>query len=133
MALKATQVFTPGSYPEVTYVQRVNERLAQSLKDALDTPGQIIALSGPSKSGKTVLVERVVGRENLITIPGAGITGPDDVWDRVLDRLRVPNSESRERTIGGSVRGEISGTGGFKLPGMIDLGAEAKGGSEAAR
>ena len=49
------------------------------LKDLIGVPGMVVSLLGPSKSGKTVLVEKVVGRDNLITITGAGIQSPDDV------------------------------------------------------
>src|SRR5437660_12705741 len=82
--MKATEVFTPGSFPLHTYVERAKERLEQQLRDAVQTPGQVVSLVGPSKSGKTVLVEKVVG-DALITISGAGIRSPDDVWQRILD------------------------------------------------
>jgi len=35
-----------------------------------------LALSGPSKSGKTVFVEKVVGKDNLIHVTGSGIDSP---------------------------------------------------------
>jgi ABC-type uncharacterized transport system YnjBCD ATPase subunit len=79
MTLRATEVFTPGSYPEHTYVQRAEQGLETSLRDSLDTPGQIVSISGPSKSGKTVLVEKVVGKDSLIPITGASIRKPEDV------------------------------------------------------
>jgi hypothetical protein len=85
------EVFTPGSFPTYTYVERSRERLEQTLRDALSTTGQVISLSGPSKSGKTVLVERVVGRDCLITVTGANVEEPDDLWDRVLDWMDIPN------------------------------------------
>lgn len=88
--LRARDVFTPGSYPEHTYVQRADSNIEQHLRDALEVPGQLISISGPSKSGKTVLVERVVGRENLITVTGAGIKTGDDLWHRVLDAIGEP-------------------------------------------
>jgi hypothetical protein len=57
MSLKATEVFVPGSYPQHTYVERAGQRLEQSLHEALGTPGQVVSLAGPSKSGKIVPVE----------------------------------------------------------------------------
>ncbi|MFY9588364.1 MAG: ATP-binding protein, partial [Actinomycetota bacterium] len=63
MSVKATEVFTPGAFPEHTYVERAGEQLEQQLRDAIDTPGQVVSLVGPSKSGKTVLVEQVIGRD----------------------------------------------------------------------
>jgi hypothetical protein len=128
MSLRAQDVFTPGSYPVHTYVERREERLEQSLRDALSTPGQIVSLSGPSKSGKTVLVERVVGRDNLITVPGAGIESPSQIWERVLDWMGAPASTSRSKTFGGSVSGEASGKAGIGIPAMAKAGGEVKGG-----
>jgi hypothetical protein len=55
MSLKAAEVFVPGSYPQYNYVEREGEGFERALRDALETPGQVISLAGPSKSGKTVL------------------------------------------------------------------------------
>ncbi|MFL6210564.1 MAG: hypothetical protein ACJ74W_17040 [Pyrinomonadaceae bacterium] len=98
MTIKLAQVFTPGSFPEYTYVERTGEHLERDLRDSLDTPGQIVSLAGPSKSGKTVLVEKVVGRDNLITIQGTGINKLEDVWERVLDWMDSPYQETRTST-----------------------------------
>lgn len=88
--LTAHDVFTPSSFPEHNYVARDGDDLEDKLRFALKTKGQIVSLSGPSKSGKTVLVEKVVGKDNLITVVGAGIRAPDDVWTRVLDWIDAP-------------------------------------------
>lgn len=128
MSLRAQDVFTPGSYPVHTYVERSEEKLEQSLRDALSTPGQIVSLSGPSKSGKTVLVERVAGRDNLITVPGAGVESPNQIWEQVLDWMGAPVSTSRSNTIGGGVSGEVSGKAGIAIPGLAKAGGEVKGG-----
>lgn len=85
MPLKATDVFRPGSFPAHTYVDRADQGFEQALRDALDTAGQLVSLAGPSKSGKTVLVEKVIGQDNLISVSGVGIHSPDDVWNKVLN------------------------------------------------
>src|SRR5690606_40290251 len=101
MTLRATEVFTPGSFPEQTYVERSGVHLEEMLRDGLDTAGQIVSLVGPSKSGKTVLVEKVVGRDQLITITGAGIRDPNEVWSRVLDWMGAPNVVIQTSTTSG--------------------------------
>jgi len=116
MQLKAQEVFVPGAYPQHTYVARSADGFEDTLRDALSTPGQVISLSGPSKSGKTVLVERVVGRDLLIPISGASIHNPDNVWDRVLDWMNVPNSTSGANKYGGSFGGEAGVKGSLQLP-----------------
>ena len=50
----------------------------------------IVALAGPSKSAKTVVLEKVVGRHTLIAVQGTRIEGADDVWARVLDWMETP-------------------------------------------
>jgi len=130
MSLKATEVFTPGSFPVHTYVERKDQALEQSLRDALDTPGQIVSLAGPSKSGKTVLVEKVVGRDYLITIPGAGITNPEDIWERALDWMGAPDSVERSRSLTGTLGGEAGAKGGISIPMIGKAEVEGKGTAE---
>lgn len=129
MGLKATAVFVPAAYPLYTYVERAAQGFEETLRDALSTPGQLISLSGPSKSGKTVLVERVVGTEFLITITGASINQPSDVWDHVLNWIEAPSSTSGTRTIGGTLGSEVTGKGAVGIP-MIakgEVGIAARG------
>ena len=112
--LQSVDVFTPSDFPAHTYVARDEEKLENQLRQALATPGEVISISGPSKSGKTVLVEKVVGRDNLIIITGAGIESPELLWDRVLDWMDIPSSTSttttteRSRDLSATVEGELS-------------------------
>jgi len=130
MRLKATEVFTPGSFPSHTYVERSGEGLEQALRDAIDTPGQIVSLVGPSKSGKTVLMEKVVGRDLLITITGAGIQSADEIWIRILDWMGAPATHSKGATTSGKVGAEAGTSGSASLFGLIDASAEVKGNIE---
>jgi hypothetical protein len=116
VGLKANEVFVPGAFPQHTYVERSAQRLEATLTDALATPGQVVSLSGPSKSGKTVLVERVVSRDLLITISGASVRRPEEVWDRVLDWINAPSSTSATRSVGGKVAADVSAKGSVGLP-----------------
>jgi len=115
--LKATEVFTPGDYPNHTYVQRNSAAMEERLRNALDTPGEVVSVSGPSKSGKTVLVQRVVGSDNLIAISGAGIRTPDELWERILDWMDVPTGQSTTRAVqaGGTVGASGTLSGGLPI------------------
>jgi hypothetical protein len=84
VTLFATDVFTPNDFPEHTYIGRDGERLERALRDAFHTPKVVVSISGPSKSGKTVLVEKVVGADSLITVSGAEISSGEDLWVRAL-------------------------------------------------
>jgi hypothetical protein len=96
--LTAHDVFTPSSFPEHNYIARDGDDLEDRLRFALKTKGQIVSLSGPSKSGKTVLVEKVVGKDKLVMVVGAGIRAPDDVWTRVLDWIDAPAEVTSQKS-----------------------------------
>lgn len=102
------EIFTPNKYPNHTYVKQKGKDLENDLQRGLNTPGEITSLSGPSKSGKTVLVQNVVDDERLIIVQGSGIQSPDDLWNEVLDCFDIPQIvekyEEQEKTIGSSLR-----------------------------
>ena len=115
--MRATEVFTPNDFPQHTYVPRDDEGIEQRLRDVLDTPSEVISVSGPSKSGKTVLVERIVGVDKVIRINGSTLHAGDSLWDRLLDQLDVPlnvNSGS-SLTLAGGVEGAAEGGVGLPL------------------
>jgi hypothetical protein len=122
--LTPVDVFTPNDFPRHTYVNRqVSPPLENQLRQALATPKEVISLSGLSKSGKTVLIERVVGGDNLITVSGSEIATVASFWDRVLDWMGAPSSqtgssgtaESRGKT------GQLTGTAGVPMVAKADL------------
>src|SRR6185503_19703624 len=90
--LSSAEVFTPTSYPTHTYVQRDDLHHERLLREWTRSTTQIASISGPSKAGKTVLVQRVVGEGNLITVSGASVRAPDQLWERVLDWYGEPHS-----------------------------------------
>jgi len=79
------KVFKPGTYPELTYVVRQSvetkytyeERLQQSLK----IDGYLTYIIGPSKTGKTVLCERVIGQERIVSMSGNDFAKASDFWE----------------------------------------------------
>jgi hypothetical protein len=68
---KVTEVFTPNDVPTFTYVERASRNLEQRLREAFAVPKMVISLSGPSKSGKTVLVNKIIDADNLIPLTGS--------------------------------------------------------------
>lgn len=77
--LSSAEVFTPTSYPTHTYVQRDDLHHERLLREWTRSSNMIASISGPSKAGKTVLVQRVVGEGNLITVSGASVRAPDQL------------------------------------------------------
>ncbi|WP_312980214.1 hypothetical protein [Corynebacterium sp.] len=58
--IKTADVFSPGRDPKYTYNPRDGFGLEEKLKDAIDDGGSIVSVTGPTKTGKTVLLKRVV-------------------------------------------------------------------------
>lgn len=87
MKLKAEDIFRPGAFPEYTYVSRKSSisdlpyefRLNQAIK----VSGFLTSLVGPSKMGKTILCEKVIGFERIIEISGADFNQDTDFWKLV--------------------------------------------------
>ncbi|MBE7726295.1 MAG: ATP-binding protein [Enterocloster citroniae] len=110
MGLKAENVFKPGAYPEYTYVSRNYENTGISyelrLKQALRTAGCLTSLIGPSKMGKTILCEKVIGFDNIVELSGADFNVNSDFWAIVAAKVELPyNGEittERELTEGNS-------------------------------
>jgi hypothetical protein len=125
--VKATQVFTPTAVPTLTYVERTSRNFEADLRNAFNIPNMIVSISGPSKSGKTVLVTKVVAPENLIHIYGASIKTPEDLWSNVLTWMGGPIE--RTETAGLNVGGEVSATVGGKasIPFIAESKADVRG------
>lgn len=128
--MKATEVFTPGKLPDVTYVDDHLKERARILHDALETGAAVISLSGPSKSGKTVFIEKNIGKDRLVQVTGAGITEADRLWDRVFDLIGTPISKRTTftRTFDGTLGGKIGGEAGVLVSASGELSASGKWG-----
>lgn len=123
---QTTEVFTPNDVPRLTYVYRKAQDLESQLKSSIKTPGQITSLSGPSKSGKTSLINSIVGESDLIPISGGSIKSADHLWERVLNWMEAP-SETTEKA-GVTLSGQVGAKGG----GEAGIPFVAKGKAEAS-
>src|SRR5438477_7854028 len=90
--LPSNVVFTPNAFPRHNYVERDELHHERLLREWARSSNQLASISGPSKAGKTVLVQRVVGEDMLITVSGASVRAPDQLWERVLDWWGEPHS-----------------------------------------
>ncbi|MBK8648537.1 MAG: hypothetical protein IPN16_18735 [Gemmatimonadetes bacterium] len=84
-------------------------------------------------------MEKVVGRDNLITITGAGIESADAIWERALDWMGAPQTEDRSHSLSGTIGVESAAKAVMSIPlvvkGEVDLGvkAEVEAGKERTR
>lgn len=91
--LRYKDVFKPGAYPEKTYITRRNQYSKLSYEDrlrkALDTDGFLISITGPSKTGKTVLCEGVIGLDSMVEVNGNDLEKHDNFWDAVAAQAGI--------------------------------------------
>lgn len=94
MQLKAENVFKPGAFPKYTYISRNYEHTGISyelrLKQALRTAGCLTSIIGPSKMGKTILCEQVIGLDNIVEISGADFNENVDFWAIIAAKVGLP-------------------------------------------
>ena len=108
---RTTEVFTPSDMPSYTYVQRPAYNLEDQLRQAFEVPNMIISISGPSKSGKTVLVNKVVEHDSLIHLSGATIRSANELWSQTLQWMDVPTTRVETRGSSTEVGAEVQGEG----------------------
>ena len=88
-------IFNPRSFPEKTYVSRVvngQEALEDRLARALAMKGNLVFVSGASKSGKTVLCHKVIPQDRMINLSGVQIASKEDFWQHIAEQLPVSES-----------------------------------------
>src|SRR2546428_11758889 len=112
--LPAQEVFTPGTFPTHTYVAQRNHGYEEQLKRSLLVKGFLVSILGPSKSGKTVLVDKVLGN-SAVKISGSDISSTVDLWQHVLARIgeRVERSQESVESRSRQLSAGAGGSAGF--------------------
>lgn len=124
MCYKVEDVFSPRSFPENTYIHRItagNKTIDEKLEKALMMKGNLIFVSGASKSGKTVLCHKVIPDEKFIDLSGNQISSKEDFWNHIAEQLSLSdivttttgmqNSEARVVKGSANFNAGIMGTG----------------------
>lgn len=91
LPLRVRDVFVPGGFPRYTYQAREQYGIEGKLVDALDRLNKFIAVAGPTKSGKTVLVRKVVPSQACVWLEGGHISSVQDAWTQILAALDIPS------------------------------------------
>jgi len=95
----------------VTYNPRTSRNLESELASYLGQSGKALFITGPTKCGKTVLVERALGRSNSVWIQGSDLKSIDVFWTSIVDALALYDSAelatTEQQTDGSAVRGGI--------------------------
>jgi hypothetical protein len=90
---KLKDIFVPGGQPTVTYVSRVSRAIESSLEKALDKGHMLISISGPTKSGKTVLCRKIVPADEAIWLHGGEYSNEKEFWDDLANKLELFSEE----------------------------------------
>jgi hypothetical protein len=90
-------------------VPRKELRLEQQVRDYLEERHKVLSLSGPTKSGKTVLVKQVA--PDALWISGGDVSNATDFWKVLVDRLDgwVEITKQRSKSAGESSTTSLDG------------------------
>lgn len=123
-------VFTPGRTPHVTYNPREGQDVEPTIKRYLANLGAALTVSGPTKSGKTVVVQRLLPEDEALWVAGGDLQSLDDLWIRVIDYLNLYDQVQVTTSTSDGLSPSIGATIGF--PGLGSITASAGAKSETA-
>ncbi|WP_157084362.1 hypothetical protein [Millisia brevis] len=107
---KVREVFVPGGRPTVTYIPRGDNRLEAKIEDYLDTRHKILSVSGPTKTGKTVLLKSQIPDDlEPIWLSGGAISSIDEFWSNLADELDVPTETALDGGLSATDTSDKSG------------------------
>lgn len=95
MNYNINDIFSPRSFPENTYISRKingHETIDVKFQKALSMKGNLIFVSGASKSGKTVLCRRVIGDEHSVNLSGNQLASKNDFWTHIAEQIPLSDS-----------------------------------------
>jgi hypothetical protein len=105
---KTSEVFVAGRSPTVTYNPRNDRHLETEVFEYREQSGKALSVSGPSKSGKTVLIERIFPKMSAVWVEGGDLSSAENFWHRVADGLGL-FEEIKESTERGTQRTKAGG------------------------
>lgn len=113
------KVFVPGGMPDLTYVPRTERDLERRLAEVEDNLCKLVVVTGSTKTGKTVLVRRVLKSQSpLIWIDGGLIQDEDDFWSECLKELDTLIITEAEETIASAAGSSGGGSLSLGVPGL---------------
>lgn len=124
MNYQIEDVFSPRSFPQNTYISRKlddEETVDDRLRRALAMKGNLIFVSGASKSGKTVFCHKAIAAESYIALSGNQISTKADFWNHIAEQL--PLSDAVVTTTSGQDTSAKTGQAQFSVNfGVANMG-----------
>jgi hypothetical protein len=96
--VKSSDVFIAGGFPAITYISRDEYQLESTIVDYLDARHKILSISGSTKSGKTVLVLKILPKGSCFWIAGGQVKDLNSFWEIVLGKTGAYTSISDTTT-----------------------------------
>lgn len=116
--LSVGRVFVPGGLPTVTYNPRLELGLERSVTDFLNERHRMLSVSGPTKSGKTVLLKRLL--PDAMWLSGGSLDTANDFWNAINDELGLYTTESASEGQQETASRTTSGGGGLGSIARVD-------------
>lgn len=123
------EVFVVGGQPTITYNPRPALGLDQRVRDYLEERGRILCVTGPTKSGKTVLVRQVVPQS--VRVSGGSVKSVDDFWVELADGCATFTQEGYDESVEATDESSDQITGGVKPYGVGVEGATRQAARES--
>lgn len=123
------EVFVVGGQPTITYNPRPALGLDQRVRDYLDERGRILCVTGPTKSGKTVLVRQVIPQS--VRVSGGSVKSVDDFWVELADGCEAFTQEGYDESVESTDESSDQITGGVKPYGVGVEGATRQAARES--
>lgn len=98
-----------GGMPRETYVHRDELGLEKKLKDQLFLGHQIVCVTGPTKSGKSVLCRAVLDGVEALWIHGGQVRSESEFWEQAAEKLGLADEETSETHVSGGGRAGVPG------------------------
>lgn len=135
-----TSVFTPGGIPKITYISRKEKQLEERVSAAQENLAKLVVVTGATKTGKTVLVDRMFPQESSIWVEGGTISDENSFWEIIAEKANLfTEKEFTEQNVKSSTLGaEVSVAGSlFVKKGLAtakgEMGKENVNGSNVKR
>lgn len=129
-SISIDEVFRPSAMPSYTYINRSpmpnGMTYEARLERALRQTGNLVSITGGSKTGKTVLFRKVVSKDRLVEISGSQIKKPADFWNLIAEKLNIPDEVSVVYTSQNTSGGKIGTSGKLTLAGILGFGLSAE-------
>lgn len=123
-------VFVAGRTPDVTYNPRDERHLETEVRGYLNQPGKALSVSGPTKSGKTVLIARLLPSDESIWLQGSDLTSVEVLWRRVVDWFGLYDVLGISEGNAGS--GQAQASAQIGVPGLASFSGSISNASEAS-